>query len=347
MIGLYILPKPGHEHTPPISVIVAARNEEENIGELLTALTIQDYPIEKFEIIIVDDRSTDRTAEIVNQRQVSLSNLRLVRTRSEMPDLVGKKNALTAGIRAAKYERLLFTDADCLPPPGWLRSTARYFTDQIDVAIGYSPHDIPKKSPLIATLRRLERLAMSAVYAGAAGWNIGIGAAGRNLAYRKSLFEKVDGFRGIGHLHSGDDDLFVQKLNRYKSVRFAFVADKSASVPTQTPVSKRVLYEQEKRRHSKIRYYPIWLLAPLIFVAGFYLQLAFLFFAALGGVISWKFLLTTFGLKLIVDFMLLQKFAGSVGEEKLLLWLFPAEVLHLPYLFTFSILGNLFRYRWK
>jgi len=122
-----------------ISVIVAARNEEKNLPELLQRLATQNYPTQNFEIIIANDRSTDRTSEVVLSFTKECSNIKLVEIISEQADLIGKKNALNMAINIAKYEILAFTDADCLPSENWLTEINRHFRGDVDYLMGHSP----------------------------------------------------------------------------------------------------------------------------------------------------------------------------------------------------------------
>lgn len=350
-IGLQRVPQPAapgfESQLPNISIIIAARNEHANLDNLLTALMLQTYPDTHYEIIVVDDRSSDGTAESVLNWQLSLRNLRLVRVTSEQPDLVGKKNALTAGIKAARHDWLLFTDADCQPVDTWLETMAAHFTPNTDVVIGYSPFTISGKPSWLQRLRQVERLAMSAIYAAGTGWQRGIGATGRNLAYRKSLFERVGGFSGIGHLRSGDDDLFVQKITQPGKVRFAYVADPAAHVHTPSPKNWREMLNQETRRHSKITVYPLWILGSVAIAAFFYLWLIFVLVYGMISPLMWIGFVAAFFLKWVVDTIFIGHFARLTDEAHLIRSILLAEIAHLPMIFVLSLLGLFSSYQWK
>nr|MDA3813716.1 glycosyltransferase [Candidatus Cloacimonadota bacterium] len=137
-IGIVFLENSKNAKINNISVIIAARNEEKHLPNLLNSLISQNYPIENFEIIVVDDRSEDNTANIGKKFQAENRNITLIQVKNESKHLLGKKGALDAGIRAAKYDILAFTDADCIPSINWLRQINSEFTDHTDVVEGYS-----------------------------------------------------------------------------------------------------------------------------------------------------------------------------------------------------------------
>ena len=124
-----------------VSIIVAARNEEKNIENCLKALINQNYPADKFEIIIVDDRSTDATATIVGKFQSAYSNINLIQVEEFKNDIAPKKHALSTGISHAQGEILLFTDADCIPGPNWIKSIISYYEPDVGLVAGFSPLD--------------------------------------------------------------------------------------------------------------------------------------------------------------------------------------------------------------
>lgn len=171
----------------PVSVIIAARNEEHNIRKCLDALIDQQYPKELFEVVVVDDRSSDATADIVESFQEQVHNIKLIRILTSPSSMPPKKYALTRGIEASANDILLFTDADCIPPENWVSGMMNYFGDDVGVVAGYSPY--VRNRGWLATFAQYENL-KSAI--GAAG-SIGIGKAymcvGRNLAYRKKVFQ--------------------------------------------------------------------------------------------------------------------------------------------------------------
>ncbi|MBI4418430.1 MAG: glycosyltransferase, partial [Ignavibacteriales bacterium] len=291
---------------PFVSVIVAARNEEENIGRLLKSLTNQSY--DSYEVIIVDDRSEDKTTEIVLSYASLHKNVRLLRV-SHVGDMPPKKNALEAGIHESKSEILLFTDADCVPPAEWVAEFARVFTDGVGLVAGYSPYDMTLVQGHIQTVRsRLAAAFLAFEELKTALWSagsIGIGKAwlctGRNLAYRKSVWLEAGGFESIKHSVSGDDDLFLQHVRRTTSREIRYLSTPAAVVPTLPPRSVRSFIAQRTRHFSAGRYFPLSMQA---FFTAFHLSNFSLYaglVAFLGGAFPAGIML--FALKSVADIL--------------------------------------------
>jgi len=326
------------------SVIIAARNEADNLPNLLTRLAKINYPQTDFEIIIANDRSTDKTAEILQNWQNKIPNLRVVTIKKEKQELVGKKNALQAAIEISRYDILAFTDADCLPNANWLQLLNKAFTDKTDYVAGYSP--LLGKNNLLYKLKNLERASIFAVTAGSFFWNWGITCTGRNLAYRKKLFQQVGGFKGIGHIRSGDDDLLLLKMRRFiHKMRFMFAP--ASIIPTHDNTSTQAQINLESRRASKFRYYPfdIKLLALLVFLFFMTFMVSFILFLA--GKLTLDLLLILLLLKVVPEFMLISTFLIKINNFELIVWLPLAEILYIPYFLFFAIKGTWGKYKWK
>lgn len=192
-----------------VSVIVAFRNERENLPSLINALMKQEVEDEKFEVLLVDDFSTDGSFQVAQELIKDKSNFKVIRNQFTS----GKKNALRSGIENAKNEILIFTDADCLPGSGWIKSILKNFDNHTDIVYGYSPF-LPEKN-FTNKLCRYENLFTSILMTAFQNVEYPYMSFGRNLAYRKSLFNKLGGFQEIEHSLSGDDDLFFQLALRY------------------------------------------------------------------------------------------------------------------------------------
>ena len=264
-LGVLFLKKGKNKKMNSISIIVAARNEEKFLPLLLEKIANQNYPRDKYEIVLADDRSTDRTSEIIRKFQGKYDNIKAIRIEKENIKLVGKKGALDAAIKAAKYDILTFTDADCFPSENWLREINNHFSEKTDFVAGYSP--LINSPKILLMLKNLERASIFAVTAGGFAWNWGVTCTARNLAYRKDLFQKVSGFERIGHLKSGDDDLMLQKMNKHiRKMNFMFTSD--SIVFSHDKENLREHADLESRRASKWKYYPfsIKLMTLIIFL---------------------------------------------------------------------------------
>jgi poly-beta-1,6-N-acetyl-D-glucosamine synthase len=343
-VGIFLLKNQHSGNFKEISIIVAARNEEKIIGHLLHILTELDYPADKYEIIIADDRSEDKTAAIVEQFKERSANLHLVQVKEENSQLTGKKGALDKAIRKASNEYLVFTDADCIPPKLWLQEINKQWTSKVDFWAGYSPLMI--KNRFIFFLKNLERAAIFAITAGTFGLNWGVTCTARNMGYRKSVFTKAEGFDGIGHIRSGDDDLLLQKMNRQiRKLNFLFSPD--SIVWSKDGEEFEVQIDLETRRASKWKYYPVSIKLLTAFVFIYYL----VFFAGvvffIAGNISPSLFLTIILIKLLAELLFLTVFLFRIRMLKLLL-VFPlAELIYIPYFIYFGLKGTLGKYNWK
>ncbi|MCK4359686.1 MAG: glycosyltransferase [Candidatus Cloacimonetes bacterium] len=334
-----------------ISVIIAARNEEDNIASLMESLVNQNYPEDKYEIITISDRSTDRTDLILKEYSKKYKNIHYFRIEQEDKNLIGKKNALTKGIENSNGDILLFTDADCLPGKNWIKSINQKFNEDFDAVVGYSPLISDKKrslwEELIFTLRKLERLSIFVISAGTIGWNWGVTATGRNFGYKRKVFDKLNGFSGIGHIPSGDDDLFLQKISKSKLYKISFAIGQDSFVSSIERKNAKEQYNQEIRRASKWRFYPakIKIFSALIFI--FYLILFVAFILTIFSILSLVNFLFIFIVKILIDFFIV--FRGAVlFKEKRLLLVFPlAEVFYIPYFLIFGLLGIMTKYKWR
>ena len=235
---------PGESSPPPISVVVAARNEEARLPPLLDALEAQDYP--NFEVIIVDDDSEDDTAALVRTHAARDDRFRLVQVTDPSPPR--KKHALTQGIAAARHDRLAFTDADCTPSPGWLAGLALHAAAEPDaVLVGYGPY---RRTPgLLNAFVRYETLVTALLAAAAIGWNRPYMAVGRNFSYPKSLFDEIGGFDHSLASLSGDDDLLVQEVARRDAAPVRFVFEPETFVISEAPTAWRQ-WARQKLRHT-------------------------------------------------------------------------------------------------
>lgn len=234
-----------------MSVVVAARNEAKHLPSLLDALDAQQHS--NYEVVIVDDASRDGTSRIVTDWVADRPYASVVSIDNPTPPR--KKNALTKGIRAAQYDLLAFTDADCSPPPRWLSILAATHAHDSEplVLVGHSP---PQPSGLLGTFARYESILESLYSVAAIGLRRPYMAVGRNLSYPRSVFEEVGGFRHSSDRMSGDDDLFVQAVGHHDAARIRALIEEQTFVPTEGPSSWRDWLQQRRRHVSAGRSYP-------------------------------------------------------------------------------------------
>ncbi len=199
---------------PPVSIIVAARNESDNLYENLPLLLQQNYP--EFEVIVINHQSVDDSAYLLTAYCQQYPNLRVIEVAKNQHLKPGKKLPLTLGIKGAKYEHLVFTDADCKPSSKrWLRSMAQQFVPGKEIVMGYGPY-ISQKGFLNRVIR-FDTAWIAINYFSMALAKLPYMGVGRNLAYTKSAFKAVQGFKSHYSLPSGDDDLFIQEAAKKKN----------------------------------------------------------------------------------------------------------------------------------
>lgn len=200
---------------PPVSVIVATRNEEENLRVLIPLLLNQSHP--DFEIIIVNNQSTDQGKQVVEAFQALHTNIRLIELTDYSPTLAGKKHPLSVGIKAAKYDHFLFTDADCRPASTyWLQGMASSFSKSHEMVLGYGPY--LKEKGFLNRCIRFDTAWIGITYCAYALAGRPYMGVGRNIAYTRKLYDSVNGFDAHRHIASGDDDLFIQSAAKKTKV---------------------------------------------------------------------------------------------------------------------------------
>jgi cellulose synthase/poly-beta-1,6-N-acetylglucosamine synthase-like glycosyltransferase len=230
-----------------VSVIVAARNEAGNLRDYLHSLLEQDYPM--YEVIVVDDRSEDNTRQVLDDMMLHYPRLRRTFVPQHARIISSKKLALTLGIKGARYDYLLLTDADCRPASRqWISSVMRGFdTATTEVVLGYGAYFYEKSA--LNRLIRYETLTTGLQYMGLAAAGHPYMGVGRNLAYKKSLFVRSNGFTGLTGEQAGDDDLFVNRVAKRKNTNVVYGGDTLTwSVPETTWEG----WWQQRRRHLSV-----------------------------------------------------------------------------------------------
>ncbi len=235
---------PDPEFCPPVSIVICAKNEKENLRENLSAILEQDYP--DFEVVVVNDASWDGTDEILKYFEEKYPHLKIVEVREDIKRIDGKKFPLTMGIKAAKNELLLLSDADCKPVSNdWIRwMIAPYENEKIELVLGYSPYQ--NGFGLLNLFIRAETSLTAMLYFSFALARKPYMGVGRNLSYKRSLFFKHKGFASHHHIPAGDDDLFVR--DSATAYNTAVVLHPNARILTK-PKNKVAKWIKQKRRH--------------------------------------------------------------------------------------------------
>ena len=231
------------ETTEPVTVIICAKNEAENLQKYLPLVLEQDYPV--FQVVVVNDGSLDETADVLAEMQARYDHLYVTRIEHTHPYPHAKKLAQTIGIKAARYDQLLFIDADCRPSgPEWIRIMQSNFTPRREIILGYGAYE--KRKGLANLFIRTDTLWIAQQYFSYALRGIPYMGVGRNLAYRRSLFFNNKGFANQLHLQSGDDDLFI---NQTASGTNTAVEYRPGSFTVSDPMPDMKSWLRQKRRH--------------------------------------------------------------------------------------------------
>jgi len=227
----------------PVSVIVCARDEYYNLKENLPLLLTQDYS--KYEVVVVNHGSEDETNYLLRDLADVYKNLKIVNVSQDLNFFTGKKFPLAIGIKSASYEVLLFTDADCKPGSNqWIRRMAANFTEETEIVLGFGAYE--KTGSLLNLLIRFDTTRIAMNYLGFARAGLPYMGVGRNMAYRKSLFFRQNGFISHYRIQSGDDDLFINKAASGKNTRIEI---QSEAHTISAPKSSLDEWLRQKRRH--------------------------------------------------------------------------------------------------
>lgn len=336
----------------PVAVIVAARNEEKNIGECLRALIAQAYPFESVELIVVNDGSTDKTEDIAKEYAVLHSNIRLINLSDY--NLTGKKHAISTAVANTSAELIVTTDADCIMGKRWLQSIVSFY-DQTKSKMIVGPVAFRDEKGMFQKMQSLEIMALAGSTCGALYYGKAIMCNGANLAYAKQVFDEVNGFRDIDEKPTGDDVLLMYKVsNKYKN-SVKFLKDPEAIVYTGAKKEINDFVEQRKRwaskdfrelnTETKIVSMTVYLFNFMILLVG-----ALTGFASVKSAIYLSFFeicLILLGIKCLIDFLLLFLAAAFFKKKRLLYLFLPEQFIFILYVVVIGVLGRKGTYSWK
>ena len=318
---------------PPVSVIICARNEGENLQKFLPKVLEQDYP--DFEVIVVNDCSEDDTLMILAEMELTYKNLRHTSIEIDRKFSHGKKLAVTVGLKSAKNEYVVLTDADCYPTSNqWLTNMMAAYSDGTEIVLGYGGYE--SRKGLLNKIIRFDTLTIAMHYLGWAKAGHPYMGVGRNMSYTRSVFFEKNGFQSHYYLMSGDDDLFVNERATKRNTRIATTSD---SRTLSVPCDNFAQWVNQKKRHlstwthyrfgtkivlsyellSRLLFYTVLILA--IYPFGLYIEPA-----------------AAFGFRMLMQ-MLVYKLNMRKFGERGFLFLIPIFDIVLPILQTaFNIL---------
>ncbi|MDO5576292.1 MAG: glycosyltransferase [Fibrobacter sp.] len=347
--GLLSLKSGGEPHGRSFSIVIAARNEENTIGRCLESILQQTIDTNKYEIIVVNDRSTDSTADKVREFIHVHKNVSLIDI-SETPDGVSpKKYAVGRGVSAAKNEVIVYTDADCVVSQSWLETIDRYFTDDTGFVQGITTYGyLDGMNRMFYGLQTVDFLSHGIISAAGIGSGMPINSNANNLAFSKKAFGELGGYSQMGgNVVSGDDDLLLQKIWRSKKWKIRFFCDSSGAVSTLPTKTVSGVFEQRKRWGSKtVHYNPL----QIIFLSGI-----FLFYVSVLVSFGLAFLkheyiftfLIMFLVKLTGEFLLMWPGTKMFNRLDLRKFIIPGSIVQLPLVIFAVLLGVMGKFVWK
>lgn len=345
--GLFRLSAGTNTDQHAITVIIPARNESANIGACLRSILAQEYPKEKLSIIVVDDQSTDDTAEIV-RRMATTSPFPLTVLRSDegSPIRSPKMRAMMLGIQHSMSEIIVTTDADCIVRPGWIAALNSYFETNVGVVTGLTVYDLRSEgSRTFNGMQFIDFLSYTAIAAGAIGMGRVLVGNGSNMAFRVRAFDESGGFMSIAHINTGDDSLLAQQIARSGEWSARFAYDEQVEVTTRPVETVNNALHQRMRWVGQTAYYPAYMM--------FFMIATFVMFVLLAVMIPYSFIewtvvpwIALLG-KFVIDFVMMDSFTRLTRTHAVMRYYLPMAIVYIPYVLVVTIGGYFFPFTWK
>lgn len=338
------------EHGLSFSVVVAARNEAENIGSCLETLFSQTLSSSRYEVIVINDRSTDATAAIVQHYQKQHSNLQLLTVAETPVGVSPKKHAVAQGVAASRHEIIVFTDADCRVLPQWLATIDSYFTAGVGLVQGITSYlYLPGMNRLFFNLQAVDFISHGIVAAAGIGASLPINSNANNFAFRREAFLATGGFNpeGIGRVVSGDDDLLLQQIWKQGQWRVVFMADSRGAVATMPTRSLKALFGQRARWGSKTVHYNR---KQVLLLAGIFLFYCVTAGLLIGSMVSSRLLLLALAMlmvKICGEMLLMIPGTALFHHTHLRVSIIPASLMQLPLVIGAVVVGIFGKFTWK
>lgn len=319
-------------HSHPVSVIICARDEAANLAKNLPGSLLQQYHT-THEVIVVDDNSFDDSKYLLEAFQKTYKQLHVIELKQEAQLIPGKKFPLSIGIKTAKHEIVLLTDADCIPASEyWINNMQAAYDDETEIILGYGPFH--KKNGLLNKIIRWETFHTALQYLSYALAGQPYMGVGRNLSYKKQVFYRLKGFTAHNHIPSGDDDLFINKAANKRNTRINI--DPDTFTLSDPPKSWGQWKKQKTRHYSTGRFYK-----PFHkFLLGLYSFSHFSFYPLLAAAIvlyDWRWALAVFGIRFLIQAIILYPCMKKLKEKDLYPWFLLIDVGMFFYYILFAV----------
>lgn len=330
------------EVLPGVSIIIAARNEEDNLYQNLPAVLNQKYP--EFEVVVVNHQSIDDSKHILQAYQKQYPNLKIIDIERNHHLRNGKKLPLTVGIKGAKYDHFLFTDADCVPASdNWLRLMAGKFSDRHQLILGYGPYS--KAKGFLNFIIRFDTTFIATNYFAFAASGFPYMGVGRNMAYTRQLFDSVQGFKKHYAIQSGDDDLFVKDVAKKRNYTIQFHPDSYCYSEGKTSWKK--WFEQKQRHYTTSSSYKVFHKLLLGIYPFTLLVMLVTFVSLIFNKEYWLWSSMIFGGIIILKWIFQGINFGKLGEKRMAFALPLLEIMYAVLLPIIYYSGDKNEQQWK
>jgi glycosyltransferase involved in cell wall biosynthesis len=298
----------------PVSVIICAKNEAENLKKFLPSIINQEYS--NFQIVLINDASYDNTLDVMEDFASKHNHIKIVNVANNEAFWANKKYALTLGIKAAKHEYLLFTDADCQPVSNhWISEMSACFNNNKTIVLGYGAY-FKIKNSFLNKLIRFETLLTALQYVSFAKIGLPYMGVGRNLAYKKEAFFKANGFMNHMYIRSGDDDLFINQIANKANTEVCITKE---SFTESIPKTSFKNWIKQKRRHiTTANHYKN---KHKMLLAFFYISQLFFWLLSIILLITlfkWQIVISLFLLRFVVQLIVFGKVSNKLNERDLI-----------------------------
>ncbi|MEQ1624339.1 MAG: glycosyltransferase [Sediminibacterium sp.] len=341
-LAFYVEPEKADSMEHPVSVVVCARDEAENIMKNLPGILMQEYK-SSHELVLVNDNSTDESRYLIDELRKTFKHINHIELTQEAKMISGKKFPLSMGIRSSKHEIVLLTDADCVPASEfWIQKMQDAYHDNTEIVLGYGAYH--KKPGLLNKLIRFETFHTALQYLSYALAGKPYMGVGRNLSYKKDVFLRNKGFSSINQIPSGDDDLFINQVATADNI--GIVIDPQAHTLSEPKRTWNEWMSQKYRHYTTAKYYK----SSHKFLLGLYSFTLFFTYPLLAVSIiffNWWMALAVFGVRFIIQAIVLYKSMKKLNEADLWPWFLFFDIwMFFFYIFTLPAIWKAPRKNW-
>jgi len=334
-----------------VSIIVAVKNEQKNIKRLVESLINQDYPDKQYEIIIVNDQSSDNTYEILKNLLKDSLNLKIINVEEVPSGWSSKKWALNLAIEAAKFDIILQTDGDCIVGQKWINSMVSSFNNPgVGFVAGHTPF-VSSSNNFIYNILELDNFSQDAFIGSCISKKIPLSCVGRSIGFRKKYFYDVNGYHDFKNEISGDDDLLMHRIIYDKKCQIEYIINQNSYVYTSPPQTIKEFINQRLRYASKGKLYynaffintELRLILPFLFINNLFFVISLLSFCYNPKMIYFFPIV----IKMFADSIIIFSFSNIINKKfNFYLFIF-LSLIHPFYIVTFSLVGPFVKFDWK